>query len=99
MTSGPVAMASSSLMSRWFSLLFLCCYVVDGSVVPVEFVARLGLSLGSGGFRDQIDDGAEEGSGSDERIEHESRGKVQALSFCQRLIQLWLRSRLKHKYF
>ena len=27
-----------------------------------------------------------------ERIEHESRGKGQALSFCQRLIQLWLRS-------
>ena len=32
-----------------------------------------------------------------ERIEHESRGKVQALSFCQRLIQLWLRSRLKQQ--
>ena len=32
-----------------------------------------------------------------ERIEHESRGKGQALSFCQRLIQLWLRSRLKQQ--
>ena len=32
-----------------------------------------------------------------ERIEHESRGKVQALSFCQRLIQLWLRSQLKQQ--
>jgi hypothetical protein len=99
MTSSPVAMVSSSLTSRWFSLLFLCCYVVDRSVIPVEFVAHLGLGFGSGGFRDQVNEGAEEGSGSNERIEHESRGKDQALSFCQRLIQLWLRSRLKHKYF
>ena len=34
---------------------------------------------------------------SSEQVEHESQGKVQALSFCQRLIQLWLRSRLKQQ--
>jgi hypothetical protein len=84
---------------RWFSLLALCGLVVDGSVVPIEFVAGLGFSLSGRWFRNQVDKGAEEGGGSDERVEHESRGKGQALSFCQRLIQLWLRSRLKHKYF
>ena len=52
----------------------------------------------SGGFLDEEEVGEcnkqDEGC---ERIEHESRGKGQALSFCQRLIQLGLRSRLKQQ--
>jgi hypothetical protein len=92
-----------SAIRRGFSLFLLCCRVVDRCwsfvVVPVKFVARLGLCVGGRRFGDQIDQSTEKGGGSDERIEHESRGKGQALSFCQRLIQLWLRSRLEHKYF
>ena len=52
----------------------------------------------SGGFLDEKE--VEECNKQDEggeRIDHESRGKVQALSFCQRLIQLWLRSQLKQQ--
>jgi hypothetical protein len=71
-TSSPVARASSSLISRWLSLLALCGFVVNGSVIPVEFVTSLGLSVGSRGFRNQVYKGAEEDSSSDERIEHES---------------------------
>ena len=57
-----------------------------------------GEAAGSGSFLDQeeIAEGDKQDEGC-ERIEHESRGKGQALSFCQRLIQLWLRSRLKHQ--
>ena len=57
-----------------------------------------GETAGSGGFLDEeeIEDCNKQDEGC-ERIEHESRGKVQALSFCQRLIQLWLRSRLKQQ--
>jgi hypothetical protein len=92
-----------SAIRRGFPLLFLCCCVVDRSldlsVVPVKLVARLGLCVGGRRFRDQVNQSTEKGGGSDERIKHESRGKDQALSFCQRLIQLWLRSQLKHKYF
>jgi hypothetical protein len=97
--SSPVSRVSLSLISCWFSLLTLCCFIVNGSVIPVELVAGLGFGFSGRGFGDQVYEGAEEGSGSNERIEHESRGKGQALSFCQRLIQLWLRSQLKHKYF
>ena len=51
-----------------------------------------------GGFLDEEE--VEECNKQDEggeRFKHESRGKVPALSFCQRLIQLWLRSRLKQQ--
>ena len=57
-----------------------------------------GEATSSGGFLDEEE--VEECNKQDEggeRIKHESRGKVQALSFCQRLIQLWLRSRLKQQ--
>ena len=57
-----------------------------------------GKAAGSGGFLDEEE--VEERNKQDEgceRFEHESRGKGQALSFCQRLIQLWLRSRLKQQ--
>ena len=55
-------------------------------------------AAGSGGFLDKekIEECNKQDEGC-ERIEHESRGKGQALSFCQRLIQLWLRSRLKQQ--
>ena len=59
---------------------------------------RGGETASSGGFLDEKE--VEECNKQDEgceRFEHESRGKVQALSFCQRLIQLWLRSRLKQQ--
>ena len=57
-----------------------------------------GEAAGSGGFLDEeeVEDCNKQDEGY-ERIEHESRGKGQALSFCQRLIQLWLRSRLKQQ--
>ena len=57
-----------------------------------------GKAACGGGFLDEEE--VEECNKQDkgcERVEHESRGKVQALSFCQRLIQLWLRSRLKQQ--
>ena len=55
-------------------------------------------AAGGGGFLDEekVEECDKQDKGC-ERIEHESRGKVQALSFCQRLIQLWLRSRLKQQ--
>ena len=58
-----------------------------------------GEAAGGGGFLDEeeVEECNKQGEGC-ERIEHESRGKVQALSFCLRLIQLWLRSRLKQQY-
>ena len=57
-----------------------------------------GEAAGSGGFLDkeEVREYNKQDEGC-ERIEHESRGKGQALSFCQRLIQLWLRSRLKQQ--
>ena len=52
----------------------------------------------SGGFlnEEEVEECNKQDKGC-ERINHESRGKGQALSFCQRLIQLWLRSRLKQQ--
>ena len=49
-------------------------------------------SSGGSGFLDEeeVEECSKQDKGG-ERIEHESQGKVQALSFCQRLIQLWLR--------
>ena len=57
-----------------------------------------GEAASSGGFLDEeeVEECNKQDKGG-ERIEHESRGKVQALSFCQRLIQLWLRSQLKQQ--
>ena len=57
-----------------------------------------GEAAGGGSFLDkqEIEECNKQDEGC-ERIEHESRGKGQALSFCQRLIQLWLRSRLKQQ--
>ena len=51
-----------------------------------------------GGFLDEekVEECNKQDEGG-ERFEHELQGKVQALSFCQRLIQLWLRSRLKQQ--
>ena len=72
-------------------------YRGEMSVLYVKFVSRLngggGKSAGSGGFLDKevVEECNKQDEGS-KRIEHESRGKVQALSFCQQLIQLWLRS-------
>ena len=55
-------------------------------------------AAGSGGFLDEekVEECNKQDKGC-EGVDHESRGKVQALSFCQRLIQLWLRSRLKQQ--
>ena len=55
-------------------------------------------AAGSGGFLDkkEVEECNKQNEGC-ERVEHESRGKGQALSFCQRLIQLWLRSQLKQQ--
>ena len=53
---------------------------------------------GGGGFLDEQE--VEECNKQDEgceRVEHESRGKGQTLSFCQRLVQLRLKSRLKQQ--
>ena len=57
-----------------------------------------GEAAGGGGFLDkeEIEECNKQDEGC-ERIKHESRGKGQALSFCQQLIQLWLRSRLKQQ--
>ena len=75
--------------------------VANSVVVPVEFVVGLGFVVGKascfGGFADEeveYDNKQDEGG---KRVKHESRGKVQALSFCQQLIQLWLRLRLKQQ--
>ena len=88
-------------------LLSLFCNVDvgDGGEVRICYFESVGsLDSGSGemassgGFLDKEE--VEECNKQDEgceRIEHESRGKVQALSFCQRLIQLWLRLRLKQQ--
>ena len=77
---------------------------ICGDVCVSNLKSVIGLDCGSGetagggGFLDEEEVGEcnkqDEGY---ERVEHESRGKVQALSFCQRLIQLWLRSRLKQQ--
>ena len=57
-----------------------------------------GEAASSGGFLDEeeVEECNEQEEGGD-RVDHELRGKGQALSFCQRLIQLWLRSRLKQQ--
>ena len=77
----------------------VCSYVCVGyfkSVVSLDGSGSKAAS--SGGFLDkeEVDECNKQDEGC-ERFEHESRGKVQALSFCQRLIQLWLRSRLKQQ--
>ena len=52
-----------------------------------------GEAASGGGFLDEEEvEGCNKQDEGCDRIEHESRGKGQALSFCQRLIQLWLRS-------
>ena len=72
------------------------------SVCYFEFVSSLdgdsSEAAGGGGFLDEeeVEDYNKQDEGC-ERVEHESRGKGQALSFCQRLIQLRLRSRLKQQ--
>ena len=77
---------------------------VCGDMCVSNFKSVVGLdcssseAAGSGGFLDKKE--VEECNKQDEgceRVKHESRGKGQALSFCQRLIQLWLRSRLKQQ--
>ena len=67
-----------------------------------KFVSGLdrgsGEATSGGSFLDEEE--VEEWNKQDEggeRVEHESQGKGQALSFCQWLIQLWLRSRLKQQ--
>jgi hypothetical protein len=76
-------------------LLLLGCGVFDPVVVPIEFVCCLGVGVGSGmvdsWFANQIQEGSDKDGSSNEGIQHELRGKGQALSFCQQLIQLWLR--------
>ena len=77
---------------------------IGGDMCVSDFESVVGLDSGSGeaasggGFLDkeEVEECNKQDEGG-ERIEHESRGKVQALSFCQRLIQLWLRSRLKQQ--
>ena len=71
-------------------------------VCYVQFVDGLNgggsEAAGGGSFLDEevVEECNKQNEGG-ERIKHESRGKVQALSFCQRLIQLWLRLRLKQQ--
>ena len=74
----------------------------DVCVSNLESVVGLGCSSGeaAGGSSFLDEKEVEERNKQDEgcgQVEHESRGKGQALSFCQRLIQLWLRSRLKQQ--
>ena len=75
------------------------CDVVVGYVESMSGLNGSSDELAGGcGFLDEEE--VEECDKQEERgeqIEHESRGKVQALSFCQQLIQLWLRSRLKQQ--
>ena len=75
---------------------------VSGDVCVGYFKLMIGLSgdsievVGSSSLLDEeeIEEYNKQDEGG-ERFKHESRGKVPALSFCQRLIQLWLRLRLK----
>ena len=87
------------------SLLFDNTGVRDGGYMGVCYLKSVGSldgggceTAGGGSFLDEKE--VEECNKQDEggeRVKHESRGKSQALSFCQRLIQLWLRSRLKQQ--
>jgi hypothetical protein len=60
----------------------------------VDFKSHLSLSvvgfLDDCGFENQVQQKSNEDDSGDKGIEHESQGESQALSFCQRLIQLWL---------
>ena len=72
------------------------CVCYFNSVVSLS--GDSGEATGGGGFLDEEEiEECNKQNKRDEQIEHESRGKGQALSFCQRLIQLWLRSRLKQQ--
>ena len=106
---GLVAFRPVPSVGEWvFCLLLLWDGETDvrvgGDMCVGYFESMIGLSsdggeaAGSGGFLDEkiIEECNKQDEGC-ERIEHESRGKGQALSFCQRLIQLWLRSRLKQQ--
>ena len=77
---------------------------VSGDVCVGYFDSVVGLSgngsevAGGGGFLDEEEiEECNKQDKSGERFEHESQSEVQGLSFCQRLIQLWLRSRLKQQ--
>ena len=77
---------------------------ISGDVCVSDFKSMICLyrcgceASSSGGFLDKekVEKCNKQDEGC-ERVEHESRGRRQALSFCQRLIQLWLRSRLKQQ--
>ena len=106
---GLVAFRPVPLIGEWVLCLLLLWdsegdVRVCSDVCVSDLESMIGLNCsssetaGSGGFLDEEEveecDKQDEGC---ERVEHESRGKGQALSFCQRLVQLWLRSRLKQQ--
>ena len=106
---GLVAFRPVPSVGEWvFCLLLLWdseTAVWDGSEVVACYVILVsglhssgGKLASRGGFLDEeeIEEYNKQDEGG-ERFKHESRGKVRALSFCQRLIQLWLRSRLKQQ--
>ena len=77
---------------------------VCGDVCVSDFESVVGLyggsseaASGSSLFDEEVVEECNKQDEGGERVKHESRGKGQALSFCQRLIQLWLRSRLKQQ--
>ena len=78
------------------SLFNYCCVVIRnknlelvGLNLDVDEVVH---SSSEGWFEEQVHKGNNKECGRDEGIKYELSGKGQALSFCQRLIQLWLRS-------
>ena len=106
---GLVAFRPVPSVEEWvFCLLLLRDGESDVGVCSDVCVSNLELMIGldcsssettgGGGFLDkeEVDECNKQDEGC-ERFEHESRGKGQAFSFCQRLIQLWLRSRLKQQ--
>ena len=106
---GLVAFRPVPSVGEWvFCLLLLrdsSAGVCDGSEMGVCCFEPMGClncsgSEVAGGSSFLDEEEVEECNKQDEgceRVEHESRGKDQALSFCQQLIQLWLRSRLKQQ--
>ena len=106
---GLAAFRPVPLIGEWVLCLLLLrggkSSVRDGSEMCVCYIKCVGGLYSGGGEsssssslldEQEVDECDKQDEGG-ERIEHESRGKVQALSFCQQLIQLWLRSQLKQQ--
>ena len=106
---GLVAFRPVPLIGEWvFCLLLLGdgkTAIGNSSDVVVGYVELMSSLNGSGDklvgggslLDEEVVEKCDKQDEGGERIEHELRGKVQALSFCQRLIQLWLRSQLKQQ--